>query len=184
MDSESAGSTKLLAHSSQEILHLRAQALAREEARDIQGEARLKVIEFRLAHETYAIESAYVREVYPLKELTPMPCTPAYVTGIVNVRGQILTVIDLKKFFDLPDKGITELNKVIVVRTPRSEMGILVDEIIGVRLLEQDVLQATLPTLTGIRAEYLRGITPDRTVVLDAARLLSDQRLIVSEEVI
>lgn len=50
--------------------------------------------------------SEYVREIYPLKEFTPIPCTPPFVLGIINVRGQILSVIDIKKFFDLPEKGL------------------------------------------------------------------------------
>jgi purine-binding chemotaxis protein CheW len=115
--------------------------------------------------------------------MTPLPCTPSFVFGIVNIRGQILTVIDVKKFFELPDKGLTELNKVIVVRTPRLELGILADEIIGVRLIAPDELQSSLPTLTGVRAQYLRGVTSDRTVVLDVVRLLADEKLIVREEV-
>ena len=171
----------------EQILHKRAQVLSRKEISDKEATRlhaeRLKVIEFHLAHETYAVEAALVREVYPLKDLTPLPCTPPFICGIVNIRGQILTVIDLKKFFDLPAKGLTELNKVIVVRTPRMELGILADEIIGVRFLSPDEIQNSLPTLTGVRADYLRGVTANRTVILDIARLLADEKLIVREEV-
>ncbi len=178
---------RFVAISEPQVLHERAQVLARKEMSETEvarcDAERLKVIEFRLAHETYAIEAAFVREVYPLKELTPLPCTPPFICGIVNIRGQILTVIDLKKFFDLPDKGLTDLNKVIVVRTLRLELGILADEIIGVRFLAPDEIQSSLPTLTGVRADYLRGVTSDRSVVLDAARLLSDEKLIVRDEV-
>ncbi len=188
MDKNSAtGAVNLHSLAGPEILHARAQVLARKRLSDKEitrvNDERLKVIQFHLAHETYAIESAFVREVYPLKDLTPLPCTPAFIFGIVNIRGQILTVIDVKKFFELPDKGLTELNKVIVVRTPYMELGILADEIIGVRFIAPEELQSSLPTLTGVRAEYLRGVTSDRTVVLDAARLLADEKLIVCEEV-
>src|SRR5262245_12872407 len=64
------------------ILRARAQALAREPEREETAGETLQVVEFTLAYETYAIELGYVREVYPLKELTPLPCTPAYVLGI------------------------------------------------------------------------------------------------------
>jgi purine-binding chemotaxis protein CheW len=63
----------------------------------------IEVVEFLLAHEKYGIESKCVREVYPLKELTPVPCTPSFVRSIINVRGKILSVIDIKKFFELPE---------------------------------------------------------------------------------
>jgi len=92
------------------ILKKRAQVLARAPKREDEAGECLEVVEFLLAYEQYGIESSYIREVYPLKDLTPLPCTPPFVLGIINVRGQILSVIDLKKIFDLPQKGLTELN--------------------------------------------------------------------------
>src|SRR5687768_2140813 len=87
-----------------QILRARAQALARPARHVPLAEASLEVLEFRLAQERYALETRYVREVYPLKDLTRLPCTPPFVLGIVNVRGRITPVIDIKKFFDLPDE--------------------------------------------------------------------------------
>jgi purine-binding chemotaxis protein CheW len=124
-----------------------------------------------------------VRTVSVLKELTPVPCTPPFVLGIINLRGEIHTVVDLKKFFDLPDKGITELNKIIIIHHEDMQLGILADAIRGVRHILLHDLDPAMPTLTGIRADYLRGVTRDRLVVLDAARILSDQRILVAEEV-
>ncbi len=165
------------------IFAARAETLARELQTARSGEDDLEVVEFLLAHEKYAVESVLVREVYPLKDLTFVPCTPSFVLGIVNVRGQILTVIDIKRFFELPEKGFSDLNKVIIVRAGRMELGILADTILGVRLLPLKELQSSLPTLTGIRAEYLRGVTGERTIVLDVARILADEKIIVHEEV-
>jgi purine-binding chemotaxis protein CheW len=167
----------------QKLLRARAQALAREPEQDAAARGALEVAEFLLAYETYGVESSYVREVYPLKELTPLPCTPPFVLGIINVRGQILSVIDLKKFFDLPEKGLTDLNKVIVVHNATMAFGILADAILGVRSIPLDAIQPSLPTLTGIRAAYLKGVTSERLVILDASTLLGDSALIVLEEV-
>jgi len=116
-------------------------------------------------------------------ELTPLPCTPVFIFGLINVRGQILTVVDMKKFFDLPEKGITNLNKVIVVRKDVMELGILADEIIGIRNIAVNKLQPPLSTMIGIGAEYLKGVTGERLIVLDMERLLTDEKLIVHEEV-
>lgn len=165
------------------ILQARAQALAQEPAKQRPAEDHLEVVEFLLAYERYGIESSYVREVYPLRELAPVPCTPTFVLGMINLRGQILSVIDLKKFFDLPEKGLTDLNKVLVVCSDRMELGILADVILGVRTIPLQDLQPSLPTLTGIRAEYLRGVTRERLVVLAAEKVLSDKRIVVHEEV-
>lgn len=165
------------------ILKTRAQALAREpEPAQAAGEC-IEVVEFILAYERYAIESHYVREAYPLENLTPLPCTPAFVLGIVNVRGEILSVIDIKKFFDLPEKGLTDLNKVIVLQSGNMLFGILADAIAGVRRIPLTDIQPSLPTLTGVREEYLKGVTPDRTVILDAEKLLTDEGIVVQEQV-
>ena len=166
-----------------QILKARAKALARPPENRRRAEADLEVIEFGLAQERYAIPTAAVREVYALKDLTPVPCTPAFVLGVINWRGQILPVIDIKKFFDLPEHGITDLHKVIIVHHEKMELGILADLIVGVRTVSLNALQPSLPTLVGIREEYLKGVTAERLVLLDVARILTDQRIIVQEEV-
>ena len=165
-----------------QILKNRVRTLAGERK---EGEAveSLEVVEFLLASEKYGIESRRIREVYPMKELTPLPCTPPFVRGIINLRGQILSVIDIKKFFDLPEKGLTDLNKVIVVRMDEMELGILVDVILGMRVIPLQEIQPPLPTWTDIRSEYLRGVTNQRIAVLDIDRILSDKRIVVHEEV-
>lgn len=142
----------------------------------------IEVVEFRLAAERYAFESSMVREVVPISELTPMPCTPPFVLGIINLRGQILSVIDIKKLFGLPEKGITQLNKVIVLSSDEMEFGVLADEVSGSGRVRSDALKR-LPTLTGLREEFLKGVTGEGLVVLDAGRLLADKSIVVHEAV-
>jgi purine-binding chemotaxis protein CheW len=166
-----------------EILRARARALARPPESATAADASLELLEFRLARECYGLETRHVHEVYPLKDLTPLPCVPPFVLGIVNVRGRVTPVIDIKKFFDLPDKGLTDLHRIILVRGHGLELGLLADVIVGVRTVPVDSLQASLPTLTGIRAEYLRGVTAERLVVLDLDRILRDPQIVVHDEV-
>jgi purine-binding chemotaxis protein CheW len=165
------------------ILRARAAALARPPARTAAAATLLEVLEFRLARERYALETRHVREVYPLKDLTPLPCTPPFVLGIVNVRGRIVPVLDLKKFFDLPDYGITDLHRIILVESQDCELGLLADAVVSVGSIPADSLQSSLPTLTGIRREYLKGVTAERLVILDVARILADPKIIVHDEV-
>jgi len=165
------------------ILRARALALARPPEHAPAAATLLEVLEFRLAQERYALEIGYMREVYPLKDLTPLPCTPPFVLGIVNVRGRILPVLDLKKFFDLPEQGLTDLHRVILVHGHGLELGVLADAVVGVQSIPADDVQQSLPTLTGIRSDYLKGVTAGRLVVLDVGRILADPRIIVHEEV-
>jgi len=165
------------------ILRERAHALAAEPGETQTLAQSIEVVEFLLAHERYAVESFHVREVYPLENLTPLPCTPAFVLGIVNLRGEIVSVIDLRKFFDLAQTGLPDLNKVIVLESENMTFGILADAILGVRRIPLAGIQPALPTLTGIREKYLKGITAERIVVLDVGKLLADEDIVVQEQV-
>lgn len=167
----------------QQILHARARALAREPRRAEDEAGQIEVLEFLLAYETYGIEMSWVRETLPLKDLTPVPCTPPFVLGLISVRGQIMSVLDIREFFELPEKGLTDLNKVIIIHDELMEFGILADAVLGVRMVPFAGLQPSLPTLTGVREEYLQGVTNERLVVLDGKKLLNDRRLVVHEEI-
>ena len=164
------------------ILKARARALAQEPAAESAAREFLEITEFQLAAETYALASYFVREVQPLKDYTPLPGVPPFVLGIINVRGQILSVVDLKKFFDLPCKSLSELDKVIVIRNERMEFGVLADAIIGTRSIPLDAIQAAPPTVTGIGAEYLKGVTKEGVIVLDAEKILSDEKIVISQK--
>jgi purine-binding chemotaxis protein CheW len=166
-----------------QILRARAQAFARVPERAPAAETLLQTLVFSLARERYAVEIHHVGGVHPLEELTPLPCTPPFVLGIVNVHGRILPVFDLKKFFDLPDQGLTDLHQIILIRGPDLEFGLLADAITGVRSISVEGLQSSLPTLTGIRADYLKGVTTESIVVLDVNRILTDPKILVQDEV-
>lgn len=165
------------------ILKQRAKALSREPEMEEETQDYIEVVEFLLANEKYGIESSYVREVYPLTEIVSVPCTPSFLLGVINVRGQILSVIDIKKFFDLPEKGLADLNKVIIIRNEKMEFGILADVILGTLSIPLNELQVSLPTLTDIRAKYLKGVAKERVTILDAEKILGDAKIIVHQEV-
>ena len=157
----------------------RAVELAREPREEVS--AQLEIVEFRLAREKYGIEPDYIREVFPLKTLTPIPCTPSFVLGVTNLRGEILSVIDLKRFFDLPDKGLTDFTKVIVLQSETMMFGVLADSVTGTRSIPVEEIQPPLPTLTDVREEYLKGVAKGRLAILDAEKILSDETIMVHE---
>jgi purine-binding chemotaxis protein CheW len=166
------------------ILRDRARLLAATRKADATAPGSLlEIVEFVLGPERYGIESSCIREIYPLNEFTPLPCTPPFVLGLVNVRGQILSIINIKKLFDLPEKGLTDLNKIVIVHAHSIELGILADAILGTRSIAPEDLHPALPTLTGIRANYLQGITQDSLVVLDVGKILADEKILVDEVV-
>ena len=164
------------------ILKARAKAVARKIEGSPLGEASIEVVCFLLGQEKYGIESRYVREVCPLNDLTPLPGAPSFVLGIVNVHGQVLSVIDIRQFFDLPHGGVGDLDRLIVLQHGSMKFTLFCNAILGGVEVPTSELQSGLPTLTGIRAEYLKGVTRDRVAMLDGAKLLSDEKMIVREE--
>jgi purine-binding chemotaxis protein CheW len=163
------------------VLRSRAEALSREGQDAAPAEDSVEVVGFMIGSEKYGVESRFVREVYPLNELVTVPGTPSFVLGIVNVRGRVLSVIDLGKLFDLPAKEMGEYDRVIVISDEKMEFGLWGTAILGVMLIPRAAMQPSLPTLTGIREKYLLGVTGERMAVLDAKRLLSDAGMIVHE---
>jgi purine-binding chemotaxis protein CheW len=173
----------LLPEKKRSLLKKRAQALALQENDETGQQECIEIIVFRLAYETYGIETAFVREVYPLKDMTTLPGTPSFVMGIINVRGQIVSVVDLKKFFNLPEKGLGELNKVIIMCNERMEFGILADVVEGTQSVALKEIMAAPPSVIGIGKKYLKGVTKEHIVLLEAESILNDENIIVNEKV-
>lgn len=165
------------------ILRRRAKEMAAGSRETGMEEDTIEVVEFLVAQERYAVELSFVREVCALKEFTPLPGTPPFVLGVISLHGRILSVLDIKKLFELPEKGLTELNKVLVLHDNDMEFGILADSLGGVRRFAPSELQTSLPTLIGIRSEYLLGLSQERVIILDAGKLLRDKSIIVHESV-
>jgi purine-binding chemotaxis protein CheW len=164
-------------------LKMRTVAMAKEPELKRETSSVIEIIEFTLAAERYGIESAYVREVYPLKDFTPLPGVIPYIFGVINVRGQILSVIDLKKFFNLPEKGLGDLNRVIILCDDQMEFGILADMVHSTQEIELEDIRNVPSTVTGIGEEYLKGVTKENLIVLNAKRLLCDKNIVVNDEV-
>jgi len=166
------------------ILEERARDLARPRE-DIVGKPvdAMSVVCFDVGNEQYAFATHSVRETLPLRDVSAIPCTPPFVRGIINLRGQILTVLDLRPLFGLSPRNASEDQYVVVLRTGGSEAGIVADRITGLRAMKREELQATLPTFDEIRQDVIDGVARDGLVILDAAKLLSHPVIVVNEEV-
>ncbi|MFH0968309.1 MAG: chemotaxis protein CheW [Methanobacteriota archaeon] len=163
-----------------QILRNRAKLLSLEEIPDGKEE-HFSALEFLLAYEHYAIEITQVKEVLRLRELTLLPGSPPFVLGIINIRGEIFSIIDLKKVLKLPDRGLPEFNTVIVMRDATRKFGFVVDSAIGIRQISHSDLMLPPEMLTGSRIGYVMGVTSQPLIVLDGGKILADRNLIVNE---
>jgi purine-binding chemotaxis protein CheW len=165
-----------------QILNARAKILAGEKAEEDANKNHIIVVEFLLIPEKYALPGYIITEVLPLKEFTPIPGAPSFVVGVINSRGRIISVINLKSFLHLNEKGITELNKVIVLKQDQIEFGILVDAILGAKEISLNKLQAPPATLEATGSEYIEGVTADGMILLNPKAIMSNKSLIVNQK--
>jgi purine-binding chemotaxis protein CheW len=177
----SVTSNMLNSDQTKNILRKRAENLSIEIEKKTEEEL-IEVVCFELGDEKYGIESVYVREVYPLKNLTELPGLPTFILGIIAVRRRILSLVDLKVFFEISKKNKIKNNKIIILKNNEMEFAIVTDKVEGILTIPVNNLQTSLPTLTGIRQEFLKGITSDRLIVLDGNKLLQNKQLIVKQE--
>lgn len=128
----------------------------------------LKVIVFSLAHEQYGVEVEKVRTIERMQPLTRVPKTPAFVKGVINLRGVVVPVIDLRGRFGLPEAEYTDNSRIIIVAVQDMEVGMIVDSANDVVDVDSDAIEQPPEIVGGIRAKYLRGLAK-----------LSDDRLLV-----
>lgn len=165
------------------ILHDRAVALSRIQIEEHNEHSdKVNVVSFYLSGEIYCLEADFVKEVLPLKELTVVPCTPAFILGVINIRGEIFTVLNLKKVFNLSERGISEFNKVMIIQYKNISFGIVADSIIGTQhVLRSKINQAPYST-SGNRNEYISGVTTEGLIILNGADLIKSTELIVDHK--
>jgi purine-binding chemotaxis protein CheW len=161
------------------ILEKRAKNLARP----VKAENKIlpvEILKFRLAYQEYAIPMDQIREVDLTGEITPVPGTPEYITGICAIRGEIISLVDLREFFKIHGKGLTDLNRVIVITDGTITFGILADFITGTGTILREMLAPVRSGQTPIAEKYLLGAV-DNLIVLNAAALLADPAMLINE---
>ena len=163
----------------QAILKNRARILAKPYKKTTGDGEHITVVEFDLAREHYAVENAYIREILPLREFTPIPGTPSFILGIMAVRGRIVSLMDLRRCLDLPPTGLINGARAILLADDHMEFALLADRVIGLRSLKVDSLQPSVTALTGTGADYLLGVAPEGLIVFDGGKILADPRIIV-----
>jgi purine-binding chemotaxis protein CheW len=139
------------------------------------GEERQLVV-FQLAAELYGVEIARVHEIIRLPTVTRVPRAPSFVEGIINLRGKVIPVVDLRRRFGLPTAEHTRASRIVVVELGDQVVGIIVDGVSEVLRVNSAIVEPPSPVVAGVDSEYLQGIAklPDRLVILlDLDRVLA-----------
>ncbi len=138
----------------------------------------LQWVTFQLEDETYGINVMQVREVLRYTEIAPVPGAPDYVLGIINLRGNVVTVIDTRSRFGLNQGEITDNTRIIVIESEHQVIGILVDSVAEVVYLRSSEIDTTPSVGTDESAKFIQGVSNREgklLILVDLNKLLSDE---------
>ncbi len=123
-----------------------------------EDEAVSQIVSFRLANEEYGVDIMRVQEIILVGQITKMPEVPDYICGLINLRGHVIPIIDLRKRFRLPAQDETEHTRIIVLNVNNKTIGIVVDAVNEVLRINTDQIEPPPSSVAGIEHEYLTGL--------------------------
>ena len=142
-----------------------------------------KFISFSLSANNYGIKLKYVKEFLKNSIVTKIPCTPDYIAGLITLRGDFVTVIDLKRFLNLPSNNFCDKNRIILIETSDYQIGLLVDEIFSIIDIQEELI--TQNSSNQVNKYTLSEVVLDEKLytILNMKNILSDERFFIEENV-
>lgn len=140
----------------------------------------LQWVTFQLGSETYGINVLQVREVLRVTDITPVPGSPEYVLGIINLRGNVVTVIDCRRCFNLPDKEHDDLSRIVIVEASDQIVGVLVDSVAEVVYLRSSQIDHAPTVGADDSAKYIQGVysrDDELLILVDLNKLIAVEEI-------
>ncbi len=138
----------------------------------------IQLVTFRLQEETYGINVMQVQEVLRVSEIAPVPGAPSYVLGIINLRGNVVTVIDTRSRFGLPPTEIDDASRIVIIESDKQVVGILVDSVAEVVELRTSDVDSAPNVGNEESSRYIQGVASrddDLLILVDLNKLLTDE---------
>ena len=128
----------------------------------------LQLVTFRLGNEEYAVDILKVQEINRMKEITRVPNTPAYVEGVINLRGKVIPVVNLRSKFSLDERDNDTQSRIMIMDIQGITMGLVVDGVSEVLRIPANIVEPTPPMAANISTEFIKGIAKleDRLIIL------------------
>jgi purine-binding chemotaxis protein CheW len=147
------------------------------QAANVAADPVVQWVTFRLDSETYGINVMQVQEVLRVTEIAPVPGAPDYVMGIINLRGNVVTVLDTRRRFGLPSKEQDDSTRIVVVEADQTVVGILVDSVAEVVELNRSAVESSPNVGNDESSKYIEGVATHESellILVDINRLLSE----------
>ena len=139
--------------------------------------AEMQYVVFRLGREKYCIDISNVAGITEFGEITGVPEAPYYIDGIINLRGDIIPIVNLKKRFSIKEGVSDENTRIIVVKVSGKDVGFIVDEASQVMRISSDDIEPAPEIIKGKEREYIEGVAKiggEIAIVLDLERILNE----------
>lgn len=140
----------------------------------------IRVLAFSLGGENYCVSVSQAKEVIELSDITRVPNTPEFIIGIINLRGEIVTILDIRYFFGLSNQERAKDVRILITDITGSYVGVLVDKIKDIIDIEEEAIQPPLATLKGKLADYTKGqvqLGKEILIFLDLAKVLNSEEI-------
>lgn len=137
----------------------------------------LQLVTFTLANEEYAVDILNVQEINRTIEITKVPNAPDYVEGVVNLRGRVIPVINLRKKFGLPGKNSDETTRIIIMDIQGVTNGLIVDSVSEVLRIPSDIVEPSPPVTSNASSMFIKGIAKLETrliILIDIDKLMGE----------
>jgi len=145
----------------------------------------IQLVVFELAGESYGVEISRVQDINRMQEITEIPHAPESVVGVINLRGRVIPVVDLRTRFGMPGAEHTKSTRIVVVQMGEEPIGMIVDAVSQVLRIPTKIIEPPSPVLSGVDSRYLRGIAKledELVILLDLDYVLSkDEQEFISE---
>ena len=146
-------------------------------AEKTQNDPVIQFVTFKLQEEIYGINVMQVQEVLRVTEIAPVPGAPSYVLGIINLRGNVVTVVDTRSRFGLPSTTIDDASRIVIIESEEQVVGILVDSVAEVVLLRQSEIDSAPNVGNDENSRYIQGVATrdDKLlIVVDLNKLITE----------
>lgn len=150
----------------------------KNQAQEASKDPVLQWVTFRLDNETYGINVMQVQEVLRVTEIAPVPGAPDYVMGIINLRGNVVTVLDTRRRFGLPPRETDDSTRIVVIEADQNVVGILVDSVAEVVELSRSAVESSPNVGNDESSKYIEGVANhdgELLILVDVNKLLSDE---------
>ncbi|MCE5314684.1 MAG: chemotaxis protein CheW [Armatimonadota bacterium] len=137
-----------------------------------------QLVVMELANESYGVDIGAVNTIIRMQEVTAIPRAPSFVEGVINLRGSIIPVIDLRKRFGLPLKDVTKASRIVVVEAQGLMIGMVVDAVVETLRLPASAIEPPSPVVSSVDSAYVRGVgkQENRLVILvDLDKVLTEK---------